>query len=221
MLVVGLTGGIATGKSTVSQEFKRLKIPVVDADEISRQIVEPGQACYKEIVAKFGVEILDIDSRINRAKLGEVIFQDQDKRKTLNRITHPRVRLHIIKQVLRHYLEGHDMVVLDIPLLFESGLDKFVNLSLVVWCTVDQQLERLMTRNQLTKRQAQSRINSQMGIQEKIRLSSFAIDNSGERQQTKLQVERFVAANKSSLQKVYLVFWGIGLIGYIIMKVLT
>ena len=121
MKIIGLTGGIATGKSTVSQFLASSGIPIIDADIIAREVVEPGQVSYHLILDYFGMEILDSSSNIDRAKLGNIIFGDAAERKALNEITHPRIRLQILKNILLNFMKGEIMVVLDTPLLYETG----------------------------------------------------------------------------------------------------
>lgn len=132
MLVIGLTGGIAMGKSTVSRILEE-EIPVVDADQVAREIVEPGQVAYKEIVEYFGPEVLDTDGvSLDRAALGRRIFSDPEARRVLNGLTHPRIRRRMLRQVLQHYIQGARACVLDVPLLIESGLDALCGLVIVV-----------------------------------------------------------------------------------------
>lgn len=134
-LVVGLTGGIATGKSTVSSLFRAHSIPVIDADILAREVVEPGKLAHSQIVAYFGQDILRPDGTLDRAKLGAVIFNDAEKRKKLNSIVHPAVRRAMVRDVLRCWIKGNKLCVVDVPLLIESGLDKWVAKVIVVsWC---------------------------------------------------------------------------------------
>lgn len=135
-LVVGLTGGIATGKSTVSSFLKsKPEIYLVDADVIARQVVEPKTTAYSAIVKAFGSEILNTDRSIDRAKLGSIIFQDNVKRKQLNSIVHPAVSRAMMRSVLKAWLSGYKICVLDVPLLIEAGIWRWVGLVVVVyWC---------------------------------------------------------------------------------------
>src|SRR5690625_2710222 len=138
-LVIGLIGGIATGKSTVSSMFKKFQIPVIDADKIAREVVEPGRESYLKIIHSFGTNILNDDQTINRKKLGEIIFSDRDKRKLLNSIVHPAVRKEMLKQRDAYVQAGRRGVVLDIPLLFESNLTTFVQKTIVVYVSEEIQ----------------------------------------------------------------------------------
>ncbi|KAJ2851009.1 Dephospho-CoA kinase [Coemansia brasiliensis] len=192
MLVIGLTGGIATGKSTASSEFKALGVPVIDADEIARTALEPGQAPYAMVLKYFGASVLNEDQTIDRAKLGGIIFNDNDKRQLLNRCTHPYVRRQIIQQLLSLYVRGHPMCVLDVPLLFESGMDRMCGKTLVVSCSPEQQAERLIQRNQLSVQAAQARIAAQMPLQEKEQRATQVLDNQKSRDELCAQVRQVV-----------------------------
>ncbi|KAJ1645765.1 hypothetical protein IWQ61_010278 [Dispira simplex] len=194
MKIIGLTGGIATGKSTVSDVFKEANVPVVDADVIARQIVEPGQLAYRDIVKYFGPEIVNNSTgELDRAKLGAKVFGDEVLRERLNSLTHPRVRREMFKQVLSYYLRGEPIILLDVPLLFESRLDRFVTDTVVVYCPQDIQLGRLMRRNGFDGVAAQQRIGAQMPIAYKRDRANFVIDNSGDLEFTKTQVLRNLA----------------------------
>ncbi|KAJ1742431.1 Dephospho-CoA kinase [Coemansia sp. RSA 989] len=192
MLVIGLTGGIATGKSTASREFKALGVPVIDADEIARTALEPGQAPYTMVVKHFGASVLSQDQTIDRAKLGGIIFNDTGKRQLLNRCTHPYVRRQIIQQLVSLYVRGHSMCVLDVPLLFESGMDRMCAKTLVVSCSAEQQAERLIQRNQLSTEAAQARIAAQMPMQEKEQRATRVLDNRKSRDELAAQVRQVV-----------------------------
>ncbi|KAJ2126127.1 hypothetical protein IW147_000278 [Coemansia sp. RSA 720] len=162
MLVVGLTGGIAAGKSTASSEFRALGVPVIDADEIARQVLEPGEASYTRVVQHFGRSILDDSGRIDRGRLGHVIFSDPEQRKHLNKCTHPYIRRRILWNLAQLYARGHSMCVLDVPLLFESGLDRVCAKTVVIECPREVQLERLTKRNGFTRVEAEARVDAQM-----------------------------------------------------------
>jgi dephospho-CoA kinase len=131
---VGLTGGIATGKSTVSSTLKSTyDIPVIDADVLSRKVVEPKTRVYKQIVSYFGEDILQEDRTINRAKLGQIIFNDSTKRRKLNQLVHPAVSRAMAWDLLKYWLRGHRACILDVPLLIESGIWKWVGTVVVVY----------------------------------------------------------------------------------------
>lgn len=138
MKLIGLTGGIATGKSTVSNSLS--PIPVVDADLVARQVVQPHEPAYYAVISTFGSDVLTPSGEIDRAKLGTIVFNDTQARKKLNGATHPMIRLEMLRQMLWWFLKGERMVVLDTPLLYEAGLYKWVNKVMVVywyvtsWC---------------------------------------------------------------------------------------
>jgi dephospho-CoA kinase len=133
MLVIGLTGGIATGKSTVSKLLKDKGVPIIDADILARKVVDRGTPGLKAIVAYFGEEVLKDDGTLDRKKLGSIIFNDEVKRKKLNGIVHPAVRKAMVWQLVKWWLKGKKMCVVDVPLLIESQLDRFVAEVVVVW----------------------------------------------------------------------------------------
>ncbi|EAC4172677.1 dephospho-CoA kinase [Listeria monocytogenes] len=189
---IGLTGSVATGKSTVSNLIQQAGIPLVDADIAARKVVEPGTEGLKEIVAYFGEEILLADGTLDRAKLGEIIFKDKEKREKLNEITHPRVKDYMLEARERFFRAGEELVFFDIPLLFESHLESLVDQIVVVWTTPETELKRLMERNNLTKEDALRRIESQMGIDEKARKADFVIDNNESLEKTQKQVYTFI-----------------------------
>ncbi|WP_079479451.1 dephospho-CoA kinase [Halobacillus salinus] len=178
-LVIGLTGGIATGKSTVSNMFQEFDIPVIDADQLSRDVVEPGQKAYEEIVRTFGERVLHDNGEIDRKALGSIIFKEEEKRKQLNAIVHPEVRKEMVNQRDRFKQENRKAVVLDIPLLFESELMDYVDRILVVYVDEKTQLERLMERDQSAEREAMQRIQSQIPISSKRERADEVIDNTG------------------------------------------
>lgn len=142
-IVVGLTGGIASGKSTVSAIFREMNIPVIDADQIAKEVVQNGRVAYSKIVEAFGKEILQEDLEINRAALGQIIFHNEQERQKLNSIVHPEVRSEMLKQKEQLIAEQYQLVVLDIPLLFESKLTYLVDQVIVVHVNELVQLERL------------------------------------------------------------------------------
>lgn len=187
-LTIGLTGGIASGKSTVSQMFKEAGIVVVDADVIARKVVEPGEEAYEQIVQSFGKDILLPDETIDRQKLGSVVFFNEEKRLLLNSIVHPAVRKQMLKEKEEHLNNGEETVILDIPLLFESKLTALVDRTLLVYVDYETQLARLMNRNNLTKGEAEARIQSQMPLKDKIQLADAVIDNNGTIEATKDQL---------------------------------
>lgn len=191
-IVIGLTGSIATGKSTVSRMFEDFHIPVVDADKIAREVVYPGEKAYESIVEAFGESILLPDKELDRPALGSIIFADESKRKLLNSIIHPAIRERIFQQKDAHIKAGERCVVLDIPLLFEGNYSKVVDRTIVVSVDESVQLERLMLRNQLTEEEARERIESQLSIREKTKLASAVIDNNGTIAESREQLEKIL-----------------------------
>jgi dephospho-CoA kinase len=187
-LVIGLTGGIASGKSTVSAMFTDMGIPVIDADIEARLAVEPGEKAYNDIVSHFGTDILEDDRTINRPKLGEIIFNNEEKRLLLNSIVHPAVRERMAQKRKQAEAADEKAVVLDIPLLFESKLTELVEKIIVVYVDEQTQLERLMKRNGFSEEEASARIKSQMPLKDKVSLADAVIDNSGSIEQSKQQL---------------------------------
>jgi len=187
-LTIGLTGGIASGKSTVSGMLQSLGLSVIDADVIAREVVEIGEEAYKEIVVTFGEDILLPNRTINRQKLGGLIFHNQFLREELNKIVHPAVRKRMIQQKEKLFKQGKDIVFLDIPLLFESKLTYLVDKTLLVYVKPEIQLKRLMLRNNLTEKEALARISSQMPIDDKVSLADAVLDNNGTFDMTKSQL---------------------------------
>ncbi|BAC14117.1 dephospho-CoA kinase (dephosphocoenzyme A kinase) [Oceanobacillus iheyensis HTE831] len=188
-LVIGLTGGIASGKSTVSSMLLEKNFPVIDADLIAREVVEPGEKAYDQILEAFGKEIIQNDQKIDRPKLGSIIFTDEDKRKQLNAIVHPAVRNRMLTKRDDYINNDVPCVILDIPLLFESNLGYLVDKTLVVYVDEDIQLTRLMKRNEYSEKEALDRIKAQMSLKEKADLADIVIDNNQSVEETKLQLD--------------------------------
>lgn len=176
---LGLTGGIASGKSTADEFFKKKKIPIIDSDLIAHKIMEIGQNGYKAVVDYFGTDILNDDQTINRRKLGGIVFNDKAKLKKLNELTHPLVHQEIKQQMARYRANQEKLVVIDVPLLFESGFESLCNGVLVISITPELQIERLMKRNAFTKKEAIARINNQMPLSEKEKRATYVVANTG------------------------------------------
>ena len=193
MFLIGLTGSIATGKSTVSRILQGdCGCAVVDADLIAREVLLPGKPAFNDVVKTFGSTVLNEDGTVDRAALGNIIFQDPQLRKALNSITHPRIAKAMLWQILKHFLGGKRFIILDIPLLIETKLWlKFVRHVLVVYCEPNIQLQRLRNRNNFNDIEAHNHINSQMAIKEKLKYATCVIDNSGSLSSTKKQVLDF------------------------------
>ena len=187
-MVAGLTGGIATGKSTVSAFLEHAGAVIVDADKIARQVVQKEQPAWRKIVEVFGASILLPDGEINRSRLGEIIFNDSDQKRILNRIVHPEVSLETSARLLEIENNQPDsLVILDVPLLIESGMNAGLSEIIVVYLPEPLQIERLMFRDHLLREQALARIHSQMPIDEKRKYATRLIDNSGTRENTRRQ----------------------------------
>lgn len=188
-MIIGLTGSIASGKSTVANMLKEYGLPIVDADVVARLVVEPGTPTLQKIVEAFGEEALNEDGSMNRQKVGSIIFHDEEKRKELNSIIHPAIRQEMLRQRDEHVENGAKAVIMDIPLLFESKLEHFVEKILVVSVSEETQLNRLMERNQLTVEDAKARIQSQLPLSVKEQGANAVINNNGKIEDTAKQVE--------------------------------
>jgi dephospho-CoA kinase len=188
MRVLGLTGGIGSGKSMVAQMFARLGAVVIDADQLAREVVEPGQPALKEIAATFGRDVLLPDGRLDRPKLAGIIFADPAERAKLDAITHPRIRARMDEEIkLRR--SGPGVLIVDIPLLYENDRTNTVETVIVVWVDPQTQLRRIRDRDGLSADAARQRIAAQMPMDEKRARADHVIDNSGSREDTRRQVE--------------------------------
>lgn len=189
---IGLTGGIACGKSTVSAMLVSRGALLVDADQIARDVVQPGSPVLEQVAAHFGQAVLQVDGSLHRKKLGEIVFDNSEARKQLESILHPPIRKMIREQMEAYERQFPDkLVVVDIPLLFESDLSFMFEDVMVVYVPRHIQLERLMLRDGLTEIAANNRIDAQMSIEEKRKLADIVIDNSGAWEDTCAEVERF------------------------------
>lgn len=189
--VIGITGGIASGKSTVSDYIKSKGYPVLDADTYARKVVEPGSEDLKEIVEAFGEDALNEDGTLNRQYVGSLIFNDKDKRDILNGITHPKIR-QMMNDDRDFYLQTTH-VFQDIPLLFENGLENQMDEIIVVYVERDVQIERLMARNELSESEAISRIESQMSLEDKKARATVVFDNTETRETLYKQIDEFLS----------------------------
>ena len=188
MRVLGLTGGIGSGKSLVAEMFRKLGAEVIDADRLARDVVEPGQPALNEIVMAFGRDVLLPDGSLNRVSLAAIIFADAAARQRLNAITHPRIRARMETEVAaRNQRSG--ILILDIPLLYENGLAGSVEKVIVVWVDPRTQLQRLTERDRLSVDEARRRIAAQMPLDDKRARADEVIDNSGDRERTRRQVQ--------------------------------
>jgi len=189
MIVVGLTGGYASGKSTVANMFVEMGAALIDADKLARKVVEPNKPAYLEIVAHFGKEILLENGEIDRKSLGDIIFKKDVEREILNNIVHPRVleeELLAIENI--RVREPGAIVILNVPLLIESGHYRHCEKIVVVNIDEETHINRLIERDGFSRDEAVRRISAQMPLSEKIKLADFVIDNSGGIENTKKQV---------------------------------
>jgi dephospho-CoA kinase len=190
---IGITGGIASGKSAVAGMLRELGFHVIDADALGHTLIEPGQPAYGEIVRECGDGILGADGRIDRGKLGAVVFAEPDKLEKLNAIVHPRVETKIHRQFAEWEKDGvRDAAFVEAALLVEAGYQKNLDGLVVAWCTPEQQVERLLARG-LSEAEARRRIAAQMPAEEKLQYATEKIDCSGSKEATRRQVEELAA----------------------------
>ncbi|QDX92782.1 dephospho-CoA kinase [Brevibacterium sp. JNUCC-42] len=193
-MILGLTGGIASGKSTVAAMLRERGVTVIDADLIAREVVEVGKPAYNGIVKHFGTGVLDDTGALNRKVLGEIIFSDREKRMVLNEIVHPEVRKEMRLQAILAQQRGERLVFMDIPLLYESRLSYMVDKVVVVYVPESVQFTRLMERDEFDEEQATKRLRAQMNIEEKRKVAHHVIDNQGSRTDTLKQVDDLVTS---------------------------
>ncbi|MCK5762310.1 MAG: dephospho-CoA kinase [Candidatus Izimaplasma sp.] len=191
-LIVGLTGGIATGKSTVTQMFKSIDIPVIETDIIAREMLKKGTEGYEEVLKCFSTNILLTNNEINRKKLAMIVFGNPQRRKKLNDIVHPRVRSIVINEIQKHKELGTKMLVLDVPLLFETTFIDLVDKTVVVYTTYKKQKERLMERERIDKDYAELKISAQMPLNRKVDLADYVINNSASILDTRKEFNKII-----------------------------
>ena len=177
-MIIGVTGGIASGKSTVALAFAALGIPWVDADDVAREVVEPGEPALAEIAARFGEPVLHSDGRLNRRALREIVFAEPTERRWLEGVTHPRIRQRLIAHLERMQAEGAPYVLLVSPLLFESGQSQLVDRCLVIDVPESLQIARTAARDEVGEAQARAIIAAQMSRNERLARADDIIDNS-------------------------------------------
>lgn len=189
---IGLTGGIATGKSTVARLLVERGAFLVDADQIAREVVAPGEPALEAIASLFGQAVIHKDGTLDRKALGAIVFEDKRLLAELEAITHPAIR-NRMQERIRDYGDRHPdkLIVADVPLLYETGQESLYEGVMVVYVPEAVQLERLMLRNRMAEAEARRRISLQMDIEEKRRRADWVIDNSGDLEQTKAQVDKF------------------------------
>jgi dephospho-CoA kinase len=192
MKIIGLTGGIATGKSIVASVFRELGAILLDADVIARLVVLPHQPAWEDIVEFFGPQVVNEDESLNRAKIGEIVYNNPDSLTELNRITHPRIMQHYKDELRRIKTEQPDaVVVLEVPLLYETNMDKLCQQVIVVYVDRETQIKRLMKRDNMSYEDAVRRISAQMPMDEKVGRADFIIDNRGSVEETKEKATKY------------------------------
>lgn len=193
MYRIGLTGGVGSGKSTVSSYMKEFGIPVIDGDRLAMEAVVPGSIAMKEIQRFFGNEIFHEDGSLNRLKMAEIVFKDEEKRKVLNGIIHPYIWRRTQEEVIAAQDNGYSVVVLDMPLLLEINWQLRVEAVWVVQVPLEVQIERVMMRNGFTREQVLDRVHKQMPTENKLNYADVVIDNSRSPEETKRQVREALA----------------------------
>lgn len=193
--VLGITGGIATGKSTVVDLFKKYNFPVIDADIVAREVVEPNRPGLKKIVSTFGEDVLHTDGSLNRQKLGQIVFAEPKKRQALNQLLAPFLQESIVNQI-KEARKYSSLVIADIPLLFEAGYEKFVDQIAVVYIPENLQISRLMERENLTEKEAKQKVASQLSIEKKKNRADVIFDNQQDRPFICQQVTSWLKANQ-------------------------
>ena len=189
MKLIGLTGGIASGKSTVATILKQLGAAVINADELSREVVQPGKGAWKEIVETFGANVLQSDKTLDRKKLRTMVFDNPEARKQLEAIIHPKVRALAEEKIRELAAAGRSIIVYEVPLLFEGQLHHWLRPVILVACDINTQRQRLRDRDQLTNTEAQQHIDAQMSLEEKRKLADYVIENNGNIEELEQQVK--------------------------------
>lgn len=191
MKILGLTGNIASGKSTVARMLERMGARIIDADLIAREVVEPEKPAWVDLVRKFGPGILSPDGSIDRRRLGEIVFGDESKRRLLMDITHPRIKETVRERIAEYKKENVPVVVIEAALIVEKGgLREFLDGLIVVTADEESQIGRLMKRSGHTREEALARIGSQMPAGEKALHADYLIDNSGTEKETEAEVKK-------------------------------
>ncbi len=190
--IIGLTGGIATGKSTVSTMFRQANIPVIDADSIAKSLLDKNTNVYDELLEMFGNSILSTDTNINRNKLANKIFHDEEARQKVNSIVHPKVKTIMQKEIDHYDNLEIPWVVIDVPLLFETDFYKLADVTVLVYARQKDQIERLMLRDSIDQTYAKQKIKTQFPLKKKKELADYVIDNSKSILETKKAFERLL-----------------------------
>ncbi len=192
-LIIGLTGGIVGGKSTVASMFKDLGAKIVDADKLGHSVILPHRPAWKKITRLFGKGVLQNDRTIDRGKLGKIVFTNQTLLKKLNEITHPEIIKLIKKETNLARNKTHnreEILIIDATLIYEAKIDRLMDKIIAVYIDEDEQIKRIIKRNNLSKEEALQRIKSQMPMKEKVKMADYVIDNSNSLDETKKQVEK-------------------------------
>lgn len=201
MITFGLTGGIACGKSTVTKTFRAHGIPMVDADIVARQVVEPGTTGLTMIVETFGSQYLLADGTLNRSALASLVFSNQEAMNQLNHIMAPIIEIESNNQIGLFHYEGYPIVGYDAALIIEQGNAKNYRPLIVVSCPQDMQLARLMSRNSLTREEGMARIVAQFPVEAKVKLADFVVDTSGTVENSISQTEKIISALQGMLNE--------------------
>lgn len=190
-MIIGLTGGIASGKSLVADEFKRLGARIIDADLIARDVLQPDEEPYKMVIEEFGEKIVARDGKIDRARLGEIVFNDCERLKKLNQLTHPEI-IRRIEESVKGIVENEPdrIIVLNAPLLIEVGLHTKMDHIVVVYADEERLLERIVSRDSVKREDALKRLSCQMPLKEKVEYADRVIYNNSTREETLDQVDR-------------------------------
>jgi dephospho-CoA kinase len=196
--LVGLTGGIASGKSTVAKILQSLGAAIVNADDLAREVVEPGHEAWKEIVASFGADILQSDQTLDRQKLRTLIFNQPEARKRLESIIHPRVRALAEERIRDYAAAGYPVAIYEVPLLFEGNLQEWLRPVILVACDVETQTARLQNRDHLTAADAEKHIAAQMSLKDKRRLADYVIENNGSLEDLERQTRQILEELKAT-----------------------
>ena len=178
MRIIGLTGGIACGKSTVSAYLQQRGAVVIDGDKIVRELSNPYKSIWQAYVNHFGTKILNEDNSLNRRLIGQIVFTDEVEKNWMNSTLHPLIKEAIVNEIEKYKQNNIEVVILDIPLLYEAGWDKFVDEVWVVKISRQLQIERIQNRDKLTRQEAESRIDAQMSLEEKAKRADVVIDSS-------------------------------------------
>lgn len=189
IMIIGLTGGIAAGKSTVARILASLGAYIINADKIGHNILDKNKNAYNDVKEEFGEIILKESGQIDRKKLGEIVFSDKAKLEKLESITHPYI-IEEIKYETKEKIKDYHHLVLDVPLLFETGLENIVDITWVVVCSYEKQIERISKRDGLSREEAKKRIAAQMETSKKIKLADFVIYNNGTKKELNNKVLR-------------------------------